>query len=297
MAVMRSWFFVAGHIKEELEVALKTNTDVIVMDLEDNVPPALKETARRMVRENLDCAKAGKAEIWVRVNDYTTGMTSADLDAVVLPGLDGIILTKVRGKEDVQRLALRLDELEHDRGMENGTISICLLLETALGIAHAYEACDASSRVKAAIFGAVDFTKDMGVEQTPEATEQTYARSVVGVACHAANIVAVDAPFLNYEDMDAYRKNVNDGKQLGYSGRMILHTSMIDISNEMYAPSSESIAWAKDIKEVFEREGIAKGKAAITHGGKLVDTPVYTKALNILERQKEIEEKNNAKKK
>lgn len=296
MAVMRSWFFVAGHIKEELDVALNTNADIVVLDVEDNVPPTLKDTARRMVWENLDYAKTGNAEVWVRVNDYTTEMTSADLDAVVYPGLDGIILTKVRGREDVLRLAQRLDELEHDRGIKAGSVSICLLLETALGIVHAYEACSASPRVKAAIFGAVDFTKDMGVEQTPEAAEQAYARSVVGVACRAANIVAVDAPFLNYEDMEAYRKNVNDGKQLGYNGRMILHTSMVDISNKMYGPSDELVAWAKDIKEVFEKEGVAKGKAAITHGGKLVDTPVYTKALNILERQKEIAEKDDARK-
>lgn len=64
----------------------------------------------------------------------------------------------------------------------------------------------------------------------------------------------------------------------------------------MYGPSDELVAWAKDIKEVFEKEGVAKGKAAITHGGKLVDTPVYTKALNILERQKEIAEKDGARK-
>jgi len=290
---MRSWFFTAGHIREELDAALKTNTDIVVLDLEDNVPPALKPAARTMVRENIPyAAQRGKAERWVRVNDYSTGMTSADLDAVVIDGLDGIILTMVRDAHDVCRLSDRLDELEHDRGLKAGSVKVCLLLETAMGVVHAYEACTASTRVKAAIFGAVDFTKDMGVDQTPSAEEQSYARSAVGVACHAAGIVAVDAPFLNYQDLDAFRENIRVGRQLGYNGRMILHPDMIDISNEMYAPSREQCEWAKDIRYTFENEALARGLAAITHNGRLVDTPVYNKACDILVRQAEIDEKN-----
>lgn len=292
MAVMRSWFYVPGNSKEELDAALTYEADIIVIDLEDLVPPPLKTGARQLVRENLKYAKSGASEVWVRVNDYSTNLTTGDLDAVVYPGLDGVVLTKVSGAGDVKRLALRLEELERDRDMEIGGINICLLLETAMGVIHAYEACSASPRVKAAIFGAVDYTCDMQVNQTPEATEQTFARSLIGVACRAAGIVAVDAPFLDYEDMDAFRENVLVGRQLGFNGRMILHPSMIDISNKMYAPDPAEIAWAREIKNVFETEGLAKGKGGITYKGKLVDTPVYNKALGILAKQQEIDEKN-----
>lgn len=294
MAVMRSWLFVAGNDKAGLDEALSKKADVLVLDLEDLVPPQEKPKARQMVRENLACAGTAGAEVWVRVNAWETDMTDEDLDAVVYPGLNGINLTKVAGKQDVIRLVWRLEALERARGIEPGSIKICLLVETAIGIVNADESCAAHERVVAAIFGAVDYTRDMQVKLTPEGSEQFYARSRLGVAARAARILPIDAPFLDYTNLTGYEQNIQDGKQLGFKGRMIVHPDLVPAANRLYAPADEEVKWAEKIIVEFETNAIAKGKAAIVVDGRLVDTPVYSNAQDIMANYKEVCAKNNA---
>lgn len=291
MAIMRSLLFVPGHDNKALDEALTSHADAIVMDLEDLVPPAEKARARQIVHGNLKRAGLTGSEAWVRVNSWETGMTNDDLEAVVYEGLHGINLTKVASAADVQRLDWRLEELERSRGLEVGSVKICLLIETAIGVIHAFESCAASPRVMAAIFGAVDFTRDMQVKLTSEGLEQQFARGQVAVAARAAHVLAIDAPFLSYLDIPAYERNVAEGRQMGYKGRMIVHSSLVRISNELYSPDPADVEWAQNVVKVFEEEAIAKGKAAISINNKLVDTPVYLNALDILKIQDEIEAK------
>lgn len=291
MAIMRSMLYVPGNDKKALEDVLDIKADVIVLDLEDLVPPAEKERARQMVRENIKLAGSTGSEAWVRVNAWETNMTNSDLEAAVYEGLKGINLTKVGCAADVQRLDWRLGELERARGLEVGSVKICLLIETAIGIVNAYESCAASPRVVAAIFGAVDYTRDMQVKLTSEAAEQQFARGYLAVAARAARVLAIDAPFLAYLDIPAYERNVAEGRQMGYKGRMIVHPNLVEASNRLYAPDPADVQWAKDVVKAFEEEAIAKGRAAIVLKDKLVDTPVYYNALDILAAQYEIDVK------
>lgn len=291
MTIMRSMLFVPGHDKQALEEALSFQADVVVLDLEDLVPPAEKQKARLMVRENIKFCGSKGSEAWVRVNSWETNLTSDDLDAVVCEGLKGINLTKVGCAADVHRLDWRLEELERQRGLEIGSIKICLLVETALGIVNAYESCAASPRVVAAIFGAVDYTRDMEVKLTTEAVEQQFARGYLAVAAKAARILAIDAPFLSYLDIPGFERNVAEGRQMGYKGRMIVHPNLVEASNRLYSPDPADVEWAKEIVKVFEEEAIAKGKAAISFNNKMVDTPVYLNAVDILKAQSAIDTK------
>jgi citrate lyase subunit beta/citryl-CoA lyase len=296
MAVMRSVLYVPGNNEKMLGKANSFPADIITLDLEDSVPPAEKEKARQLVREYLKIAGANGSEVYVRINNWETLMTDDDLEAVVHEGLHGVTLAKCGHPDNVKRLDWKLEELERRRGLEVGSIQVSLLLETAKGIINAYPSCIASPRVVSAIFGAVDYTKDMRVKLTSEAVEQQYARAHMAVAARAAGVIAIDAPFVAYQDMEAFKKNVLEGRQLGYEGRMIIHPSQVEVCNEMYAPSAEDVEWAKGVVKVFEEEGIAKGKAAVSYQGKMVDTPVYENAKNILAAQTEIEAKNASRK-
>lgn len=291
MAIMRSMLYVPGNDKKALDEALTFQADVIVLDLEDLVPPAEKAKARQMVRENIKHAGTTGSEAWVRVNSWETNMTNDDLEATVFEGLKGINLTKAGCASDVQRLDWRLAELERERGLEVGSVKICLLIETAIGIINAYESCAASQRVVAAIFGAVDYTRDMQVKLTSEAVEQQFARGYMAVAARAARVLAIDAPFLSYLDIPAYERNVAEGRQMGYKGRMIVHPNLVEASNRLYSPDPVDVEWAKSIVKVFEEEAIAKGKAAVSFNNKMVDTPVYLNAQDILRAQTEIDSK------
>jgi citrate lyase subunit beta/citryl-CoA lyase len=296
MAVMRSILYVPGNNDKMIGKASGLGADIVTLDLEDSVPPAEKVNARQISAAALEAVGAGGSEVYVRVNNWETLMTDDDLEAVVHKGLCGVTLAKCGHSDDVKRLDWKLDELERRRGLVRGSIKISVLLETAKGVMNAYPALLASPRMVNAIFGAVDYTKDMRVKLTSEGEEQKYARRHVAVAARAAGVVAIDAPFVAYQDQEAFEANVRDGRQMGYEGRMIIHPSQIDVCNRMYAPDPADVEWAIGVVKAFEEEAIAKGSAAISYKGKMVDTPVYLNAKDILSAHEEIQAKDASKK-
>jgi citrate lyase subunit beta / citryl-CoA lyase len=289
MPVMRSVFYIPGNNDKMIAKAPVTPADIITLDLEDSVPPAEKQKAREIVRENLKFAGSGGSTIYVRINNWETLMTNDDLEAIVHEGLSGVCLAKCGGPDNVQRLDWKLDELERRRGLRVGSIAIQLLAETAKGVINAYPSAIASKRVNSIIFGAVDYTKDMRVKLTSEGEEQRYARRHTAVAARAAGCIAIDCPFVDFKNTEAFEKSTREGRQMGYEGRMLIHPSQIEPSHKIYTPAPEDVEWATGVVKVFEEEGLAKGMAAVTYKGKMVDTPVYDNARTILATVAEIE--------
>jgi citrate lyase subunit beta/citryl-CoA lyase len=288
MTVMRSVFYIPGNNLKFIEKAPVTPADIITLDLEDSVPPDEKVKAREMVRENLKLAGSGGSTVYVRVNNWETLMTNDDLEAIVYEGLSGVCLAKCGGADHVQRLDWKLEELERRRGLKVGSVAIQLLIETAKGVMNAYPSACASKRVNSLIFGAVDYTKDMRVKLTSEGQEQYWARASVPVAARAAGCIGIDCPFVDVKNMDAFKESTRFGRQLGFEGKMLIHPDQIMPSHEIYTPSAEDVEWAEGVVKVFEEEGLAKGKAAVTYKGKMVDTPVYDNARTILTTRDEI---------
>jgi citrate lyase subunit beta/citryl-CoA lyase len=282
MTVMRSVFYVPGNSEKMVAKSPEIPADIITLDLEDSVPPAEKPKAREVVRENLKYAGSGGSTVYVRINNWETLLTNDDLEAIVHEGLSGVCLAKCGGPDHVQRLDWKLEELERRRSLKVGSVAIQLLIETAKGVMNAYPSAIASKRVNSLIFGAVDYTKDMRVKLTDEGEEQKYARAHAAVAARAAGCIAIDCPFVNFKDMEAFEKSTRYGRQLGYEGRMLIHPGQIEPSHRIYTPDAEDVEWAKGVVKVFEEEGIAKGSAAVSYKGKMVDTPVYENARTIL---------------
>lgn len=292
MKVMRTNLYIPANNPVFVGKCAKYPADNITFDVEDAVPPQEKANARKMAAENLLAARVNGAEVYVRVNGWHTEYTNDDLEAVVMPGLDGITLPKTRNADDVKRLDWKISELEARRGMEPGSVKICVLLETAEGIMNAYEICKASPRIVGAFFGAVDYCCDMRITRTNLAEEQKVARTIVGLAARAAGILALDAPFADFSNMADFRQNTLDGRQMGFEGRMIIHPSQIEVAHELYSPTAEEVAYAEKVKKFFEEEGLAKGLASVSMDGAMVDTPVYQSALNTLDLFAAIQAKN-----
>ncbi|MFZ2257147.1 MAG: CoA ester lyase [Clostridiaceae bacterium] len=283
MKVIRSSLYIPANNPVFVGKCAKYHSDNITFDVEDAVPPSEKANARAMAAENIVSAGVNGAEVYVRVNGWHTEYTNDDLEAVVVPGLSGITLPKVRNADDVKRLDWKITELEDRRGIAAGTVKIAVLLETAEGIMNAYNIVTASPRIEAAFFGAVDYCADMRIPRTNLGEEQKVARTIVAIAARSAGIVALDAPFADYANMEDFRQNTLDGRKMGYEGRMIIHPSQVAVSHELYSPTTGEIEEAKTIKKFFEEEGLAKGLAAVSLDGKMIDTPVYVSALGILE--------------
>lgn len=297
MEVMRTSLYIPANNPVFVGKCSKYPADIITFDIEDAVPPQEKENARKMAAENLVKAGENGAEVYVRVNGWHTEYTNDDLEAVVYPGLNGITLPKTRNADDVKRLDWKISELEQRRGIPAGSVKISVLLETAEGIMNAYQICTASPRIVSAFFGAVDYCADMRITRTNLAEEQKVARSIVAIAARAAGIVALDAPFADFSNMEDFRKNTLDGRQMGFEGRMIIHPSQIAVAHELYSPTAEEVEHAAKVKKFFEEEGLAKGLASVSMDGAMVDTPVYVSACQVLDQYAAIQAKEAAGKK
>ena len=290
MKVIRSSLYIPANNPVFVGKCAKYHSDNITFDVEDAVPPSEKAVARQMAADNIVAAGVNGAEVYVRVNGWHTEFTNDDLEAVVVPGLSGVTLPKTRNADDVKRLDWKLSELEARRGIPEGTVKIAVLLETAEGIMNAYPIVTASKRIVAAFFGAVDYCADMRIPRTNLGEEQKVARTIVAIAARSAGIVALDAPFADYSNMDEFRQNTMDGRRMGFEGRMLIHPSQVPVAHELYSPTAEEVEEAKVIKQFFEEEGLAKGLAAVSLDGKMVDTPVYLSAMNVLEFYEAIQE-------
>jgi citrate lyase subunit beta/citryl-CoA lyase len=296
MAIMRSSLYVPANNPKLVQKAPSFPADIITFDIEDAVPPQQKEEARRLTVENLAYAATGGSEVYVRINGWHTEFANDDLEAVVRPGLDGVTLPKTRNADDVKRLDWKIEELEARNGMEIGSVKISILLETASGIMNAYACATASPRLVSVFFGAVDYCADMRIRRTNEASEQAYARTTVAVAARSAELVALDAPFPDFNDIEAFEKNTLDGVKMGFEGRMIIHPAQIEPAHRLYSPTQQEIDDARVIVKFFEEEGLAKGLASVALDGKMIDTPVYVNAQGVLSRYEEIQAKEAGRK-
>jgi citrate lyase subunit beta/citryl-CoA lyase len=290
---MRSVFYVPANKEDLIAKIPNISADVITLDLEDSVPPAEKQKARDLARKYLKFAASNGADVYVRVNNWETGMTNDDCEAVVYEGLTAICLAKCAEPDNVKRLDWKLEELEQRRGLKIGSVQIQLLIETAKGMMNVYESALVSKRVNSLIFGAVDYTTDMRVTlNQPIGEEQKWARARVACAARAAGVIAIDCPYVGFKDTAGFEQDTAWGRQLGFEGRMLIHPNQIEPSHRIYSPAPDRVEWAKAVVEVFEKEGIAKGSAAVSYQGKMVDTPVYIGAKKILEAMQEIEDKS-----
>ena len=282
-AVMRSMMTVPVVVQRFVDKAPAAGADAVCLDLEDSVPPAEKAAARPLARKAIETMPRSGFALYVRINGYATGLTEDDLAAVVRPGLEGIVLSKADSAGMIADLDAHLTRLEDEHGIEAGRVAIVPLIETAKGIMEAYDICRASPRASAAIFGAEDFATDMAIKRTDTGEEILWARSMVAVACRAAGIVAIDTPDPNYSDEPHLRREMNKARSLGYSGKLCIHPTQVQIANEIFSPADDEVAEARAVVEAFEREGLAKGIAAIAVDGKMIDTPIYWRAKRLVE--------------
>jgi len=292
--VLRSVLFVPGNNMRMVSKACTLPCDAVVLDLEDSVPLSEKETARVFIRDSLDMVKDSGATVIVRVNGWTTGLIEEDLDAIVYEGLDCIMLPKAESSDDVTRLDSLLLKLEEERNLKN-RIGVIPTVETAKGVINAWEIATASDRNIAITFGAVDYTRDLGVTPSKDGIEIFYPRTYVSIVARAANIMAIDTVFTDIIDREGLEKDCKIAKQLGYTGKNVIHPTQIDTVNRIFTPSEEEINWAKKVVEAFE-EAIKKGLGAISVDGRMVDQPVYEQAKSVLALAEAIQQVESKKK-
>jgi len=290
MEPLRTLLSVPGIRENMIQKARSLPADVIVLDLEDSVPAAEKARARAIVRDSLAGLPLSGQRVFVRINSLASGYGHQDLEAEIVPGIDGISQPKPGSGDEVRQVEAIIERLEGERGIRQGHIKLIPWVETAKGLLHAFKIASASPRVVGIAFGAEDFTLDTGMQRTEEGGELLFPRVMVVIAAKAADVIAIDTPYNDFRDEEGLITEARLARSLGFEGKYLIHPSQIEPVNRIFRPSAQEIAHAQRVVEAFALAE-AQGFASTSLEGKMIDIPQARRARRLLEVAKSIAER------
>ncbi len=278
-----------------LDKAKGLPADQIFMDIEDAVAPLAKPDARKNIVAALNEGGYDGKVRSVRVNDWTTQWTYADVIEVVSgagANLDCIMLPKVQNAEQIHALDMLLTQIEKSEGLEVGRIGIEAQIENAMGLTKVDEIAAASPRVETIIFGPADFMasinmKSLVVGEQPPGYDvgdaYHYILMRILMAARAYDKQAIDGPYLQIKDIAGYTRVAERSAALGFDGKWVLHPDQIAAANEVFSPRQEDYDHAEMILDAYEwytsAAGGARGAAML--GDEMIDEASRKMALVI----------------
>jgi citrate lyase subunit beta/citryl-CoA lyase len=286
---MRSLLFVPGDSPRKQAKGLESGADALIVDLEDSVAAGRKEEARAATLAFLNDigAKAHRPRLLVRVNGLDTGLTDADLDAVVAGRPDAILLPKAEGGPSVVHLDAKLAAREALCGLADGAIQImAIATETAAALFAAGTYAGASTRLAALTWGAEDLSADLGAETNRDEEGRftgpfRLARSLCVAAAAAAKVAALDTVFVDFRDTQGLRREAEEARRDGFTGKLAIHPGQVTVINEVFTPSAAEIAKAQAVLAAF---AAAPGVGVVGIDGVMYDRPHLERAKRLLAR-------------
>lgn len=278
----RTMMFVPGNNPGMMQDAYIYSPDSIMLDLEDSVTMAEKDTARLLVYNALKSIDYGNTEMVVRINPLSTPYGKKDIEAVVKAGVHVIRMPKTETAEEVVEVEDEIEKVERELGCLGRTTQIMAAIESTLGVVNAYAIATASKRMMGIALGAEDYCANLKTQRSPEGMELLMARQTIVVAARAAGIDALDTVYSNLNDMDTFRKEVELIHQLGFDGKSIINPRQIEIINEVFTPTQKAIDKALAVIAAI-KEAERKGSGVIAVNGKMVDRPVVIRAQRVID--------------
>jgi citrate lyase subunit beta/citryl-CoA lyase len=286
---MRSLLFVPADSPKKLDKSLGAGADAVIVDLEDSISPEHKAGARAsalaFLREATTVTKRPK--LYVRVNGIATGLTDADLDVIVGGRPDGILLPKADGGAAVMHVDAKLAVREATAGIPDGHINVVAMgIETATGLFLAGTFRQSSARLVGLTWGAEDLSAEIGAEANRDA-EGRYtelyllARSLCLAGAAAAQVQAIDTVYIDFRDNGGLRRDTEDGRRDGFTGKMAIHPAQVPIINEVFTPTPAAIAHAEAIVAAFAAQ---PGAGVVGLDGVMLDRPHLLRAQQLLAR-------------
>jgi citrate lyase subunit beta / citryl-CoA lyase len=280
----RSWLFAPGDSEKKMTKAMEGAADIVLIDLEDAVATENKVAARGMVHDFIKANPEQRARLWVRINPFDGPYTLGDLAAVVPSHPGGIMLPKVYGRQEVEKLDHMLSVLEVANGIEEGSIPVIVLItETAEAMFHTGD-YKGAPRVVALTWGAEDLADSIGASSNRNEDGSysfTYelARSMTVLGAAAAGVTAIETISADFKDLEALRKRAESVRRDGFRGMLAIHPAQIDVINAAFTPTEAEIAEAQEIVDVFAAN---PGVGAIGWKGGMLDRPYLARAQRLL---------------
>ncbi len=283
MSVARSHLYVPGDKPEVLAKALGRGADALIVDLEDAVAPASKDAARTVVAQwlsGLPVAADNPVQVWIRINSGDMGHT--DVRAVLSPAVTGVVAAKTESAEELVALHAVLTAMEDKLELPAGSIGVVPLLESANAVLNALSIAKAP-RVQRLQVGEADLRADIGVELGADGRELLYVRSQVVLISAAAGIDPPVGPVdTNFRDTEALAESTRAVKRMGYVGRACIHPAQAAIVNEVFTPTADEVAAAKDLIARFDAAMAAGDGVCLDAQGRMVDEAVVRQARRTL---------------
>lgn len=273
----RSMLFLPGNTPNIIVNGAILGADAVILDLEDAVAPAEKDSARILVRNAIRYMGFDRCEVIVRINSIDTPYWQKDLDAIIPVRPSLIMPPKASCAEDIRQVDAYITLLEEKLGLAPDSIGLIPLIETALGVENAFQIASASARVKAIFLGGEDLTADLRCKRTKEGHEISYARSRMVCAARAAGVDVYDTPFTDVNDDEGIYTDAQYARSLGFTGKAAISPRHVKAINEVFSPTMKDIDYAYEVMEAI-RIGNEQGKGAVSLRGKMIDAPIVARA-------------------
>jgi len=280
----RSWLFAPGDSEKKMTKAMDGEADIVLIDLEDAVAPDSKAAARPMVHDFIKANPQQRHRLWVRINPFDGPHTLLDLAAIMPANPGGIMLPKVYGRQDVEKLDHCLSALEVANGIEEGSTPVIVLItETAEAMFHTGD-YKGAPRVVALTWGAEDLADSIGASSNRNEDGSysfTYelARSMTVLGAATAGVTAIETISADFRDLDALRARAEKVRRDGFRGMMAIHPAQVPVINAAFTPTEAEIAEAQEIVDIFAAN---PGVGAIGWKGGMLDRPYLARAERLL---------------
>ncbi len=255
----RSVLYIPGSKERALEKARSLPVDAIIFDLEDAVAPDAKEEARATLRAELDAGGYGQRARIVRVNGLETEWGRDDIEAIRGADIDALLLPKVDGAEQLDAAAEAL----------GGDTPLWAMMETPRGILNA-AAIAAHPRLAGFVAGTNDLAKELGCAMRADRLPMLYALEAMLMAARAEGKVCVDGVFNHFRDEDGLRAECEQGRDMGFDGKTLIHPAQVATANAIFAPAAEEIELARRQIAAF-REAEERGEGVAVVDGRIVE--------------------------
>ena len=286
---MRSLLFVPADAAKKLDKAMTSGADALIIDLEDSISAQGKSDARlsaaAFIRDAVTATH--RPRLLVRINGFATGVADADLDTIVPARPDAIMLPKAEGGADVVRADAKLLAREAMAGLPDGCIKIvAIATETATALFLAGTYCGASERLEALTWGAEDLSAELGAEANRDGDGRfldpyRLARALCLAGAASARVQAIDTVTVDFRNAAALRRETEEARRDGFTGKMAIHPAQVPIINEVFTPSPAALAQARAVVAAFEAN---PGKGTVGIDGVMYDRPHLERARQVLAR-------------
>lgn len=299
MEPTRSALFIPGNRKSWVKNAHQNNADVVILDLEDSVPTSEKATARDIVADHVPIIHNNGQRVYVRINGHpndTDGFFTNDLEAVVCEELEAILVPKVCEPEDIERLDAVLSHIERRDKLKPESTELHVIIETAQAMRQVYQICDATERVASVTCGAVkgtDTNYALGFEWTGpgrEGLETIHLREQTVMDARAAGIdYPMAGTYVDIEDIEGLRKDMQFAQEMGYTGYIVIHPSHVEHANEIFLPDSDEVEYWIGARRALLRAQ-KEGKSAVRYNSDMIDSANLATAERYIEYAKAYED-------